>query len=277
MEFINVNGKTLTRDKAFIKTDNHSYRYGDGLFETMKIKDETVLLRDLHFERLFASLAILKIAIPKFFTPQNLEKEIIDLCKKNKCEQHGRIRLSVSRGSGGLSDVDESFQWVTECWPLNMRASKLNENGLIIDLFPDAKKSCDAFSNLKSASHLPYVMASLYAKENNLDDCLLQNSYGRICDSSIANVFWIKDRNVFTPPLSEGCIAGVMRRHLMLALQAGSYSLQEKACELSNLEDADEIFFTNAIQGIRWVNQFRNKFYINGLVQHIGEFVFKAY
>jgi len=276
MEFINVNGKFVDRDKAFIRTDNHSYRYGDGLFETMKVMNGRILLSDLHFERLFRSLSILKLKTPKLFTAEHLVKEIIELCQKNNCEQMGRVRFSVSGGNGGLHDSGENIQYLIECWPLSNSVNQLNENGLVIDIFPDAKKPCDVFSNLKSASHLPYVVAARFAKENKLNDCLLLNSHGRICDSTIANLFWIKDKEVFTPPLSEGCIAGVMRTHLTESLQGTSYKVQgtrykvqEKECDIADVENTDEIFLTNAIQGIRWVKEFRHKIYTNTITKDI--------
>jgi branched-chain amino acid aminotransferase len=269
MQFININGKILEAGKTLIKVDDHSYRYGDGLFETMKLMEGRILLGGLHFERLFNGFSVLKFQIPKLFTRQGLEKEIIDLCKKNNCNKLARIRLSVSRGSGGLYDCDEEWQYLIECWPLDNTINQLNENGLVIDIFPDAKKSCDVFSNLKSASHLPYVVAARFAKENKLNDCLLLNVYNRICDSTIANLFWIKDKEVFTPPLSEGCIAGVMRKHLIEKLQATSYKLQEKSCQINDLENADEVFLTNAIQGIRWVKEFRDKTFTNTITKDI--------
>ena len=144
-----------------------------------------------------------------------------------------------------------------------------DREGLVLDVFPDARKSCDVFANLKSASHLIYVMAARFAKENKLNDCLLLNTDGRICDATIANLFWIKDEIIFTPPLSEGCIAGVKRRYLMERLQTTGLRLREENCEISDLENADELFLTNAIQGIRWVKQFRNKSYTNSITGKI--------
>ena len=105
---------------------------------------------------------------------------------------------------------------------------RFNENGLIIDIFPDARKSVDIFSNLKSANYLPYVMAAIWAKENKLNDALILNQHDRICDSTIANVFWVKDNKIFTPPLNEGCVAGVMRRKILeLAIQNSDHHVQE--------------------------------------------------
>lgn len=275
MKFINVNGKLLKHDKAFVKTDDHSYRYGDGLFETMKIKEGKILLAELHFERLFKSLAILKIQIPRRFSKDILEKGIINLSKKNNCKEAARVRLSISRGNGGLYDADDKLQYVIECGPLPGTMNKLNKKGLLIGVFPSAKKSCDVFSNLKSASHLPYVMGALFSKEKKLDDCLIMNMYSRICDSTIANLFWVKGKIIFTPPLSEGCIAGVMRAHILEGLKALKYNVREKNCEIKDLENADEIFLTNAIRGIRWVRAFRNREYINSETKKIWSTLFQ--
>ena len=269
MEFVNVNGKVIERDKAFIRTADHSYRYGHGLFETIKIASGKILLSDLHFDRLFKGLAILKLNVPKLVSPQILTQQILDICKKNNCEKLARVRLSVSAGEGGLYDCDEKLQYLIECWSLPDTINNINENGLVIDIFPGAQKSCDIFSSLKSASHLPYAMAAKFVKENKLNDGLLLNIHNRMCDSTIANVFWVKEKKIFTVPLSEGCINGVMRRHLFETLKNSNYQVIEKNCEVHELENADEVFLTNAIRGIRWVKEFRNKIYSNFIAHEI--------
>ena len=268
MEWINVNSNVLAVGNA-LRPDNHSYRYGDGLFETIKVANGEILLADMHFERLEKGMSLLKIKSSKVFTWQSLREQILDLCKRNNCVELARVRLSVSGGHGGLYDGDENLNYIIECWPLSKAASDFNEHGLLIDIFPDGRKSCDAFSNLKSASHLLYAVAARFAKENKLNDCLVMNIHERICDTSIANLFWISDGIIFTPPLSEGCIAGVMRRQLIETLQATSCKLQEAPCEMNDLENADEIFVTNAIQGIKWVREFRGKRYGNEVSRRV--------
>jgi len=259
--FVNYNGTIINCDVPVITAQDQSYRYGYGLFETMKVVSEKIVMAGLHFERLFRSCSLLQFRVPEFITRENLENQVLQLCKKNDCEKLGRIRLSLSGGSGGLYDVAEGFQYLIECWSLQDSVNKLNENGLMIDVFPGARKSCDRFSNLKSANFLPYVMAAKYAKEKGLNDCLVLNAHERICDATSANIFWIKDRQLFTPPLSEGCVAGVMRRYLMQSLQGTRHKVQERSCEIKDLENADEVFLTNAINNIRWVKQFRNCLY----------------
>jgi branched-chain amino acid aminotransferase len=267
-KYFNYNGRFFADDENVLSKDDRSYRYGDGLFETMKLINGNISLGDHHFERLFSGLDILKFHIPVLFTKHKIEVEIKELCKKNECERSARIRLSVSRGNGGLYDCDNKFSYLIECWPLEQK--ELNENGLIIDIFPDAKKSIDVFSNLKSANYLPYVMGAIWAKENKLNEALILNQHDRICDSTIANVFWAKDNKVFTPPLSEGCVAGIMRKKILeLATLNPDYMLHETVLSQEILLQADEVFLTNAIAGIRWVKECGNKVYKNTISSKI--------
>ena len=261
-KYFNYNGRFFADNESVLSKDDRSYRYGDGLFETMKLINGNILLQDHHFERLFLGLDILKFNIPVHFTKQKIENEIKELSKKNECERSARIRLSISRGGGGLYDSDNKLSYLIECWPLEQKG--FNENGLVIDIFPDARKSIDVFSNLKSANYLPYVMAAISAKENKLNDALILNQHDRICDSTIANIFWVKDNNIFTPPLNEGCVAGVMRRKILeLVTRNSDHLMQEAVLTQEILLQADEIFLTNAITGIRWVKECRGKVYKN--------------
>ncbi len=267
-KYFNYNGRFFAHDEAVLFKEDRSYRYGDGLFETMKLMNGNIFLEEYHFERLFLGLKILKFEIPVLFTKQKIGEQVRELCSKNDCGKMARVRLSVSRGNGGLYDCDNKFSYLIECWPLEQKA--LNENGLIIDIFPDAKKSIDIFSNLKSVNYLPYVMAAIWAKENKLDDALILNQHERICDSTIANVFWVKNDKVFTPPLNEGCVAGVMRQWILdFGFQVPDFSVNEAVLTKNILLNADEVFLTNVITGIRWVKQCGDKIYDNRIANKI--------
>lgn len=259
MKYVISNGKLVEEEKVFISPNDHSYRYGDGLFETMKVADGNILLKQYHFKRLFSGLQTLKIIKPSSFSEKVIEHAIKELCIKNKCGKLARARLSVSRGNGGLYDCDNKFSYLIECWPLEK--TEFNEHGLVIDIFPDVRKSLDTFSNLKSANYLPYVMAAVWARENKLNDALILNSNERICDATIANIFWVKDKKIFTPPLAEGCVDGIMRRRILdLGVGVLHFEIEESPLDGSILFEADEIFLTNVIT-VRWVGQVRNKKY----------------
>jgi len=243
--------------------DNRGYRYGDGLFETMKMVNGKIVLEKLHFERLLSGLQLLKIKPPSSFKTKKLSTDILSLCKKNKCEVLARVRLSVFRGHGGLYDGNEETGWLIECRAADPSVNQFNKKGMLIDLFPGMQKTCDAFSNLKSANFLPYTMAAQHAKGHKLDDCLVANIKGQIADATIANVFLVKNKLVITPALSEGCVNGVMRRYLIEKLRGSGFEMREGVVTKNDLETFDEVFLTNAMYGIRWVRQFRDKKYDN--------------
>ena len=264
MNHVCVNGKILPADKPVLMGDNRGYRYGDGLFETMKMIAGKIVLEQYHFERLFSGLDLLRFRVPSLFTEAKLRKEIAALCRKNHCMDIARVRLSVFRGNGGLYDEAKGLQYLIECWPAEPSVNKWNKNGLDIDIYPDAEKSCDKFCNLKSANYLPYVMAAQFAKEHKLNDCLVLNTKGHIADATIANIFLLKHSLLITPALPEGCVAGVMRRYLVEKLSSSSnFEIREGVVRRNDLESFDEVFLTNAMYGIRWVKRFGDKTYAN--------------
>ncbi|MEO8109612.1 MAG: aminotransferase class IV [Ginsengibacter sp.] len=268
-QFFIYNNKFYANNVPVVSSSNRGLRYGDGLFETMKRINGKIINADFHFERLFSGLSLLQFNVPKHFTKDFILKKISDLCAKNKHNEHVRIRLMIFRGNGGIFDPENNLpNYIIESWELP-GASTLNENGLTVDIFTDAKKSCDSFSNIKSNNYLPYAMAALHAKKNELNDCIVLNSFERICDSVIANVFIIKGNNICTPPLSEGCVAGTMRRWMLEKFTLDNYHVSEKTLTTDDLLNADELFFTNAIYHMKWVKNFREKTYGNSSVKKI--------
>lgn len=259
----------IPSNRPVLMADNRGYRYGDGLFETMKVIHGKILLGKLHFERMFSGIKLMKYHIPSGFNPKKVTAEILNLCKKNHCMNLARIRLSIFRGNGGLNEDEDKLQYLIECWPADDSINQLNKQGFIIDIFPSIQKGCDAFSNTKSANFLPYVMAAQHARENKLNDCLVTNIRGQIADATIANVFLVKNNLIITPALTEGCVAGVMRRYLIERMKEINMEVREGVVSKNDLDSFDEVFLTNALYGIRWVKQFRKKKYENSQIQTI--------
>jgi branched-chain amino acid aminotransferase len=262
-QYFNYNGKFYKSGEKIITPDSRAFRYGDGLFETMVFSNNSIRLVRFHLERLYQGLATLKYELPKLLTPEYVKTQVFLLCKKNNL-QEARVRLAFFRGEGGVFDPEDLHpRFVIQCSSLPAQTKALNENGLVIDVYPDARKSMDRLANIKSANYLPYLMAALYARENKLNDCLLLNGHAHIADSTIANIFCLLDGQWVTPPLSEGCVAGVMRRFLLENTSTLALPLVEKQVTLQDLEAAEEVFLTNAVYGIRWVQQYRNRRYGN--------------
>lgn len=269
------NGKFITGDKPLLTVDNRSFRYGDGCFETMKVYQGQLLLADLHFERLIASLHILHFHIPAHFTKEYFTRLILDLCRTNGVSQLARVRLTIWRAGTGLYDpVDHNPDFIIQCWELPPHIFELNETGLSLDIFPDATKSCDKLSNVKSNNCLPYVLGALYAKQQQLSEVLLLNQHGRAADTTIANIFIIQGNRIYTPPPTEGIVCGVMRKHLLRSELP--FKVEERVLTVKDVENADEVFLTNAIYGIRWVGRFRNATYGNANVTILHDLLQEA-
>ncbi len=248
---VNLNGSVINTDITLFSSENRAFRYGDGLFESIRVFDGKMPFFDLHWHRLSMGFELLKYELPAFFSPNFFENEIQKLT-----QGHGnwRIRLTVWRGGAGLYTPESNIpEFLIEATPLPSAVFELNENGLNIGLFDQALLHHQPLSILKTTSALPYVLASIFKKENQLDDCLMPNTAGRpVCGSS-SNFFWVKDDELSTPPLTEGCIAGTMRGAVLaLAGQLG-IMVSETPITMDELKVANEIFLTNAIQGIRWV------------------------
>jgi branched-chain amino acid aminotransferase len=270
------NGELLPANTPIIAAGNRGLRFGDGIFETIKLinarQDDPLgrgemPLFQLHMERLQHGLKVLNMILPQQYTAGYISQAIHELCTRNAIAGAARIRLMVIRGNGTLFATEEPHaSMIIQAEPLAHDYGAFNEEGFTIDVCPGVQKSCDTLSNLKSNNYLPYVMAAQYARQHQLNDCLVLNVHNRICDGTIANVFRIHQNTIYTPPLSEGGVAGVMRKFLLTELPKAGYTIHEKICTPEDLETANEVFLTNALYGIRWVGKFRNKIYTNKLV-----------
>ncbi len=262
--YTKLNGKFVKEEDVRISPNNRSFRYGDGFFETFKIHEGKILLADLHFERLFNSLRLLHFDLAVFLTAEYFKEQVLELIKKNRHEKLARVRLTIFRGDGGLlDDVSHFPNHLIQSWPLNEATNVFNQNGLVTDVYTEARKVADHFSAVKSNNYLSYAMAALWAKKNRLNDCFLLNPFDHITDSTIANVFIVSDGVIKTPPLCDGPVNGVMRRHLLASFKINDIAYEESSVSALDLENASEIFVTNAISGIKWVRQFKNRTFEN--------------
>lgn len=260
--FVNLNGKYLSTEKAGISIDNRSFRYGDGFFETIKVINEKVNLIHLHLDRLFYSIQALAFKPPHFFTEDYIVKLINELVIKNNHSKLARVRLTIFRGNGGLYDAESNqFNFLIQSWPLNTSTNNLNDNGLIVGIYPKAFKAADFLSNIKNNNYLLYVMAAFHAKEMHWNDALVLNNNQSLADSTIANLFIIKEKKIITPPLGDGPVNGVMRRYILGSVVSLGYQIEERSVYENDLKQADECFLTNAIQGIKWVGKLENNIY----------------
>ena len=274
---VSCNGILYPAGQLLLAADNRGFRYGDGLFETMLVQGGLIRLGAFHFERLLSGMSLLDFDLPPFFA-EKLRTEILAVCEANAISPMApsRVRLVIFRGESSFSGpLDRAPNYIIQSWPLETVSSP-DGTGLSIDIFPDGRKACDALSNVKSNNYLLYILAAHYAQKQGLDDCLVLNSQDRIADSTIANLFYIRKGQFYTPPLSEGVVAGVMRRYLLETLPRAGYVVHQQPVTPEDLLVADEIFLTNALKGIRPVRSMRGRSYANDLSGAVDEQLVKS-
>lgn len=275
--FVNINGKLLAGPDAGIAHDNRAFRYGHGLFETMLLRQGQIDLAPYHWQRLFAGMEQLCFRIPGNWSPTFFTDEVLKTVHRNKPGQLARIRLQVWQGSGGLYEGDNTAaQFIIECFPVAAHITALNENGLVLGIAPGLVKSNDSLANLKSTSALIYAMAARAARSRQWNDALIINNQEHIIESTIANIFWIKNGDLFTPPLTEGCVAGTMRQYLLDHLHVHQLPVTLKVLTRDELELADEIFLTNAIRKIKWIREIGTRTYGCELISKLAGIVRQA-
>lgn len=275
MPFINLNGKLIEEQAAALQADNRSFRYGYGLFETILVKGGEMQLKQYHWRRLWQGMEQLQFTIPKNFTPSMLEAEVLRTVKKNKGEVLCRVRLQVFPGNGGLYDGDNyNPEYLVESFPLEPLFTELNATGLIVGIAAGLVKSNDSIANLKSCNALIYAQASKQAKGNKWNDALIVNNSEHIIETSIANLFWVKNSKIYTPPLSEGCIAGVMRAYILDKAAEKGLEITLKPLSVAELMEADEVFATNAIRRLKWVRNIGDTTYKCDEIKRICSIIF---
>jgi len=233
---------------------NRAFKYGDGLFETIRVRNKEALHLERHFARLSKGLSVLQMQPST--NPFSFKdfSAIINNFIAESSNANLRIRITFFRPVGGLyTPKEHAFNYYIESNALDENYA-LNEKGQRIGVCKGVRLSMDALSNLKTTSALPYVLAGLEKKAADWDDCLILNAQERIAESIAANIFIIKGNNIYTPPLTEGCVEGVLRSFLIEQLEKDTtFNLLEQPLCLDDLYAADELFLTNAIRGIQWI------------------------
>ncbi len=246
------NGEFET-DSILLSPSCNGFRYGLGLFETMRVSQGLLRLADLHYNRLMSGIALLQVKPPQNWTFEYFAAQVSRLSALFPSVDELRVRLNMFSPSTSFPGDSETLEWIMQASPLSKDYLNYNIDGLHICTFHDGLKSTGAFSNLKSNNYLLSVLAAKHARKNQCHDAILLNSLGRVAETSVANLFAVFNNTIVTPPLSEGPVDGVMRKHLIDHANQLGIQVQEAMLSITDLENAQEIFLTNALYGIRWV------------------------
>ncbi|MDB5129940.1 MAG: 4-amino-4-deoxychorismate lyase [Mucilaginibacter sp.] len=261
--YINFNGEILPADSILLTIANRAFKYGDGLFESMRLMKGKLKFPELHAERLQKGMKALKIDGYSQADSWFLKEKVEELARRNKIK-HGRLRLTVYRDAEGLyAPTQNKMAYCLEIQPVDEPRYFLNERGLIMDVYTELPKPLNWLSNIKTCNSLIYVMAGIYKQQNKLDDVFLLNQNRFLCEANSSNIFVWYQNHLYTPALSEGCVEGVMRRVVIQLALDNNIPVTEAQINPEILNEADEVFLTNATKGIQWVMGYGVKRYFN--------------
>ncbi len=270
-QYILFNDEFFAADEAVIKASNRGFKFGDGLFETMRMSNGKLQFAAQHADRLRAGMKALKMEGYSLMDEYFLRQKTTELLKKNKIHGNARFRLTIYRDGEGLYTPDHNKTgYLLEGLSLEDAHYELNKKGLIIDVYDEITKPVNKISNYKTSNSLLYVMAGLFKKQHRLDEALILNQHGFLCESISSNVFVVYQKQIYTPALSEGCVAGVMRTIVLQLAKTYQLPIIEAQISPEILKEAEEVFVTNASSGIRWVMGYGKKRYFNEVAKMLS-------
>ncbi|MGH2665831.1 aminotransferase class IV [Flavobacterium sp.] len=241
--------------------NNRAFLYGDAVFETVKILDNKILFLEDHYFRLMASMRILRMEIPMNFTMEFFENQILNVAKIENTETSARARITVYRNDGGFYlPENNNISYHISVAGIENPLYKIEKSVYEVDIYKDFYVSKQLISTLKTTNKLIHITGSIYADENGLDNCILLNEERNVTEALQGNIFMLKDGILSTPPLTEGCLNGIMRKQILsLAKTLENIEVTESPISPFDLQKANELFITNVIKGIQPITKYRKK------------------
>lgn len=223
-----------------------SFNYGDGLFETIVVKDGKIKFLDYHLERLGAGMKVLSL-VGVELSHEAIERAIYILLNQSENKENARVKLQVWRQTGGLYVPQTNKANYLLSAKENVEKSKVVTRS---EIATSIHLNYSSLSALKTSNSLPYVLAGIEMKAKNLEEIIILDNNGNLSECSSSNLFWLKDGDIFTPKLSAGCIAGIMRRHILEQAKKAQRKCHEVLEKPAVLLQADQVFCCN-VTGIK--------------------------
>ena len=274
--YISLNGKLHPSDAPIFTGSNRSFRYGDSLFETIKCVNGTPLFLESHLQRLYAGMEFLGYEWNDLLLKTVINEEIKRLLIRNRHKDGARVRLCIFRNDGGFYTPETNEVSILIESELSSNAYQLNPNGKTIGIYDELHKPIHSFNSLKSANALLFIKAGIFKKQKGLDELVILNSKGLVCETVSSNIFLIIHNRLITPPLSEGCLPGVMRQNILALASIIGLEVLETPIGVNAFEQAEEVFVSNAISGVEWIIGFEQKRYFHKVSAKIIEELNKA-
>ena len=202
------------------------------------------------------------LSINPSITPEFIEQQILNLAISNNISDGARVRLTVFRsGSAQYLPQSKEVSFVISAEPL-VAGYSLDHSAYEVDLFKDYHIPKHLLSTVKSTNKMVNVIGSIYADENGLQNCLLLNESKNVVEALQGNLFMLMGNRLITPPITEGCLNGIMRKQILaLAKKMDTLEVVEEPISPFDLQKADELFVSNVIKGIQPITKYRKKEY----------------
>jgi branched-chain amino acid aminotransferase len=232
--YVYLKDKFVKSNKAMISIAERGFRYGDGVFETVRVNNKQLFQWDLHKKRLIDGLNFLNIS-----ASSGIKNICLELIKKNNLE-NGFVRISISRGIG--SDGYLPSNKIASTLIIETIVAKNNDFSPIDLWLSDYKKTPDECipSGAKTMQGLNSTLSRMQARDNGCFEALLMDIKENIAEGSSSNIFWFKDKKLYTP--KNNILLGTMR-HAVIKLSP--YEVIQGDYKIDNLITAEEIFLTN--------------------------------
>lgn len=266
---MNFNGTIVSDTDQTISSNNRGFKYGDALFETLKITNNKIVFWEAHYFRLMASMRMLRMKIPMEFTLENLEQEILKTIPSNTTNSMFRARFSVYRKDGGFYTPETNeVDYLIEVSNLELNKKEVYR----VDLFKDFYNYSGLLSTLKTNNKILSTVASIYANENDFDNCVLLNERKGVAEVTNGNIFIVKGTTIKTPAITEGCLKGIIREKIIEIVKVNKdFTIEETAITPFEIQKADEVFITNSIIGVQPVTHYRKKTFTTDVSEKLAK------
>jgi len=237
------NSHFTTDSDPIFTIDNRAFQYGDGIFETMICKNNTIQYFTDHVIRLQKSMSCMDLTNSICTNQELLEKIIYQLIQKNQYGSNVRIKILVHRNSGGMYAPDSNEGILTILTKEHIAKTIVSKKHVVFS--DDVRNHYHKGSMFKLLSSGRYILAGLEMKRKKADDIIITDIDGNVSESLQANLFWIKNDTIYTPGIETGCIEGIMRKQIQQYCSINNIEFKSGFYNITALEKSDIVFAAN--------------------------------
>ncbi|WP_147803088.1 branched-chain-amino-acid transaminase [Alkalicoccus halolimnae] len=244
-QWIYLDDRFVKKEDAVVSVFDHGFLYGDGVFEGLRAYNGNIFKLHEHIERLYQSAQSIMLHLP--YSKEEMEDVIVETIRRNKLET-AYIRVVVSRGPGnlGLDPVNcTKPNVIVIAEPLALFPQELYQRGLKMGSVASRRNRPDVLSpQVKSLNYLNNILVKLEANQAGVDEALMLNDQGYVTEGSADNIFIVKNKKIFTPPVYLGALEGITRNAIIDLASELDYSISETPFTRHDVYTADEVFLT---------------------------------